>query len=59
MVQLTTEQFVVLEYNRTYSLVAVQNAFRETFPDRNPAAQKQFYKTSETTAITRQVLTEI
>ena len=41
MVQLTTEQrvFVVLEYNRTYSLVAVQNAFRERFPDRNPPAQ--------------------
>ena len=43
MVQLTTEQrvFVVLVvHNRTYSLVvAVQNTFRERFPDRNPPAQ--------------------
>ena len=41
IVQLTTEQraFVILEYNKTYSSVAEQKAFRERFPDRNPPAQ--------------------
>jgi hypothetical protein len=40
MVQLTTEQriLMVLHYNTTHSLVSVQNAFRERFPDRNPPA---------------------
>ena len=31
--------FVVLEYKKNHSLVAVQNAFLESFPDRNPPAQ--------------------
>ncbi len=41
MVQLTKDQrvFVVLHYNRTGSLLSVQNAFRERFPDRNPPAK--------------------
>ena len=38
MVQLTIEQrvFVVLHYTKTQSIAAVQNAFLERFPDRNP-----------------------
>ena len=38
MVQLTTEQRIltVLTYTQTGSIAAVQNAFRERFPDRNP-----------------------
>ena len=41
MAQLSTEQrvFIVLNYTRTQSLVAVQNLFRERFPDRNPPAK--------------------
>jgi hypothetical protein len=46
MVQLTTEQriFIVLHYNTTHSLVSVQNAFRERFPDRNPSAHTTILK---------------
>jgi hypothetical protein len=46
MVQLTTEQriFIVLHYNTTHSLVSVQNAFRERFPDRNPPAHTTILK---------------
>ena len=38
MVQLTTEQrvFIVLHYNQTQNTIAVQNAFRARFPDRDP-----------------------
>ena len=38
MVQLTIEQrvFIVLHYTKTQSIAAVQNAFLERFPDRNP-----------------------
>ena len=41
MAQLSTEQrvFIVLNYTRTQSLDAVQNLFRERFPDRNPPAK--------------------
>jgi hypothetical protein len=40
MVQLTTKQtvFTVLHYNSTLGLAAVQNRFRERFPDHNPPA---------------------
>ncbi len=46
MVQLTKDQrvFVVLHYNRTGSLLSVQNAFRERFPDRNPPAKTTILK---------------
>ena len=41
MAQLSTKQrvFIVLNYTRTQSLGAVQNLFRERFPDRNPSAK--------------------
>ena len=46
MVQLTTEQrtFVVLHYSLTHSLAAVQSAFREKFPDRNPPSKTTILK---------------
>ena len=31
--------FVVLKYNRRYSLVAAENTFREKFPDQNSLEQ--------------------
>ena len=53
MGQFTAEQriFMVLHYKRTQSLVAVQNAFRQRFPDRNPPSKvtilQNFRKYSE------------
>ena len=46
MGQFTAEQrtFIVLHYNRTQSLAAVQNAFRERFPDRNPPTKTTILK---------------
>ena len=46
MVQLTTQQrvFIVLHYNRTQSLLEVQNAFRERFPDRNAPTKTTILK---------------
>ena len=45
MVQLTTEQrvFVVKKFHDTKSLQAVQNAFREEFPQRDPPAKKTIW----------------
>ena len=53
MGQFTAEQriLIMLHYNRTQSLVAVQNAFRLGFPDRNPPSKvtilQNFRKYSE------------
>ena len=46
MGQFTAEQrtFIVLHYNRTQSLAAVQNAFRERFPDRIPPTKTTILK---------------
>ena len=48
----TAEQRIfMLHYNRTQILVAVQNAFRQRFPDRNPPGKvtilQNFRKYSE------------
>ena len=46
MVQLTTDQrvFVVTNFIRTQSVTEVQNAFRVTFPDRNPPLRNTILK---------------
>ena len=46
MVQLAKEQrtFVVLKYQELKSFVAVQNAFRRQFPDRDPPTKSTIWK---------------
>ena len=59
MVQLTIEQrvFVVLHYTKTQSIAAVQNAFLERFPDRNPPCKTTILRTFKNIQMPAQVLT--